>query len=92
MNKSTLVKKLQRLEGHAKRIPDKLQISRAGEVLYQASQDAWSDNEVVVEADGNGGAILLIVEGNYPIDYMIHSDHHFSSESAACDAADALVE
>jgi hypothetical protein len=47
--------------------------------------------DIVVEADGLGGARLLIVQGNYPTDYLIHREQKFGLEDAACDAADAMV-
>lgn len=52
----------------------------------------WSENDVVVEADGIGGGKLLIVEGNYPIDYSIKSEEVFPSEDAACEAAERMLE
>jgi hypothetical protein len=44
-----------------------------------------------VEAGGQGDARLLIVEGNYPIDYLIKSERLFASEDEACEAADELT-
>jgi len=38
-----------------------------GEVIWQADQDV--DRKLVVEADGLGGARVVVVEGNYPVDY-----------------------
>jgi hypothetical protein len=67
-------------------------MSRRGEVLFEACYSVWPDEELIVEADGKGGATLLIVEGNYPIDYLIKQYECFSSEDAACDAADAMVD
>ena len=52
----------------------------------------WSDCDIVVEADGLGGATLLIVEGNYPLDYLVHKEQSFSSEEDACNAADDMAE
>jgi hypothetical protein len=70
----------------------KLKASPVGTLLYRAPRDAWSDNEIVVEADGSGGASLLIVEGNYPLDYLVHKEQAFSSEEDACDAADDMAD
>ena len=67
-------------------------MSRQGEVLFEACYSAWPDEELIVEANGKGGATLLVVEGNYPIDYLIKQYECFSSEDAACDAADVMVE
>jgi hypothetical protein len=44
-----------------------------------------------VEAVGQGDARLLIVEGNYPIDYLIKSERIFPSEDEACQAANELT-
>jgi len=44
-----------------------------------------------VEAVGQGDARLRIVEGNYPIDYLIKSERIFPSENEACAAADELT-
>src|SRR5438552_1080937 len=52
------LKKLRELEKQAQQIRRDLKISKQGEVLYQAAQSNWSDNEIVVEADGFGGATL----------------------------------
>lgn len=85
------LKKLHRLKKRAERIRRNQGFSKMGEVLYRAHESQWSDNEIIVEADGLGGATLLLIEGNYPLDYLIHSEKCFASESEACDAADDLV-
>ncbi len=51
----------------------------------------WSSKDVVVEADGTGGAKLLIVEGNYPSDYITHKEQSFKTEDDACEAAERLI-
>ncbi len=52
----------------------------------------WSENDVVVEARGDGTARLLIVDGNhYPVDYVIEFEQVFATEEMACEAADKLV-
>ena len=67
-------------------------MSYRGEILFRACYSVWPDQELVVEADGKGAATLMIVEGNYPIDYLIKQQHSFGSENAACDAADEMLE
>ncbi len=47
---------------------------------------------VVVEADGLGRAMTRVVEGDYPLDYLVISERVFESEIEAQDAADAIVE
>ena len=51
----------------------------------------WYEIDVVVEADGDGGAKLPLVEGNYPADYLAHQEECFQTEEAACEAADRLI-
>ncbi len=66
-------------------------MAEPGDILFQGSFSVWPDEDLVVEADGTGGAILMIIEGNYPIDYLVKQHHTFSSEEAACDAADKMI-
>jgi hypothetical protein len=68
-----------------------LGFAAAHEVIFQCSYDLTSSKEVVVEADGVGGAKLLIVDGNYPIDYSILKERCFSSEDAACEEAERFL-
>jgi hypothetical protein len=79
MNRIQQLRKLAKLERQSQTIRNNLKISRPNEVLYQAPQSTWSDNDIVVEAGGQGDARLLIVEGNYPIDYLIKSERLFAS-------------
>lgn len=85
------LKRLDQLDREADSIRKRLGISRAGEILYQAPQGNWSDNDVIVEAAGDGTARLLIVEGNYPIDYLIKKERLFATEDEACESADQIV-
>jgi hypothetical protein len=59
----------------------KVQTIRKEDVLKMAA--GFDDPE-----DGIGGAKLLVVTGNYPIDYSIKSERNFKSEDAACEAAE----
>ena len=90
MSRNSQINRLRELAQKAERIRTAVGISKAGEVLFKAPESLWSENDVVVEADGFGGAKLLIVEGNYPIDYLIKSEQKFSSEEKACEAAERL--
>ncbi len=91
MNKIQQLRKLAKLEWKSCEIRAALKISPPNEVLYRAPQSTWSDNDIVVEAVAQGDARLLIVEGNYPIDYLIKSERVFPSEDEACEAADELT-
>ena len=61
------------------------------EMIFQAPRSMYSATDVVVEADGIGGAKLLIVEGNYPADYTTHKEQIFETEDEACEAAEQLI-
>jgi hypothetical protein len=91
MKKLRQLHKLAELERQSQAIRNDLKISLRNEVLYKAPQSTWSDNDIVVEAGGQGGARLLIVEGNYPIDYLIKSERLFASEDEACEVATELT-
>lgn len=84
--------RLRRLDQQSQRLRKSLGLSKPGEIIFRAPQNMWSENDVVVEADGIGGGKLLIVEGNYPIDYSIKSEEVFPSEDAACEAAERMLE
>src|SRR2546426_12000504 len=92
MKPKTEIQRLRHLERQCQAIRERLGVSRPGEIIFEAPQSRWSDNDIVVEADGVGGAKLLIVEGNYPIDYSIKSERKFESEDLACEAAERLAE
>lgn len=79
------------LEKEVHALRKELGVSPRGEILVQASRSVWPEREVVVEADGRGGAMLMIVEGNYPVDYLTHRQQQFSTEEEACEAAEQLA-
>jgi hypothetical protein len=55
----------------------------AKETIYIADLDLIRDRRVIVEGDGSGGAYTMIIEGNYPIDFVVHTEIHFDTEEAA---------
>ena len=83
--------KLRRLQRDADAIRQELGISSCGEITYQAELDVTSDDTVLVEADGFGGAMTRIVEGNYPVDYSTKFEKFFQSESEAEAAAEEIA-
>jgi hypothetical protein len=89
--KTTLSNQLYQLENEIAVLRQQLGVSARGEMLFQASRTMWSATDVVVEADGSGGAKLLIVEGNYPADYTTHKEQRFQTEDDACEAAERLI-
>jgi hypothetical protein len=92
MKTKSQLEQLRKLEVKSERLRRSLGVSNRGEVIFQAPNSMWFDNDIVVEADGAGGAKLLVVEGNYPIDYLTKSERAFASEDAACEAAERLLE
>jgi hypothetical protein len=90
MNKSKL-ERLRNLEKAVGALRDELAISPLGEILFEASQSVWPERDVVVEADGRGGATLMVVQGNYPVDYLTLRQQQFVTEDDACEAAEQLV-
>ena len=89
--KTTKLNRLHELENEIAVLRQQVGVSARGEMLYQAARSMWSATDVVVEADGSGGAKLLIVEGNYPADYLTHKEQLFHTEGEACEAADRLI-
>jgi len=54
--------------------------------IYLLDVDAIRDRRLVLEADGFGGAYAMLIEGNYPVDYVAHMEKHFQSEKEAINA------
>jgi hypothetical protein len=92
MKTNSKIEKLRKLEKKCEQLRKHIGVSARGEVLYHAPQSMWSENDVAVEADGEGGAKLLIVCGNYPSDYSIKTERRYPTEDNACNAADEIVE
>jgi len=78
------------LESQLDELRHRLRISRRGEVLLRVDLSYGDDEVVLVEADGFGGGVLRIVEGNYPVDYLIRDEHEFATEEEAIEAASDL--
>jgi len=69
----------------------RFKIRDRGEVLFRENL-SYSEHEVaLVEADGFGGGVLRVVEGNYPVDYFTREESAFSTEAEAEIAAVALA-
>lgn len=69
MHTGQKLNKLARLQRDADTIRQELGISAPGEIIYQAELNLTSDDMLLVEADGFGGATTRVVAGNYPVDY-----------------------
>ena len=89
--KQTQLRQLHKLENQIAVLRQQLGVSSRGEMIFQAPRTIWSATDVVVEADGDGGAKLLVVEGNYPADYVTHKEQFFKTEDEACEAAERLI-
>ena len=82
--------KLRKLQAQIDALRNNLGVSERGEVIYLAPRDA-DDEFVIVEADGFGGAITKVVQGNYPLDFYTSHEKLFSTESTAMGAAESVV-
>jgi len=91
MNNTEKLAELRSLQARANTIRRELECSPPGEITYLAPLDVTSDDTVVVEADGFGGATTSVVEGNYPVDYIIKFQKFFPAESEAESAAEELA-
>lgn len=79
-----------RLQEHLDRLRRRLNVDARGVVLYRADVSYGDDEVAIVEADGLGGAVLRVVEGNYPVDYNTREERRFLTEAEAMRAAEAL--
>ena len=91
MNDEESLARLKQLESEASMIRQRLGISKPNAVIFRASANPLDDEDVVVEADGFGGATLSIVEGNYPIDFLSLHETRFATERGAIQAAEGLI-
>ena len=76
---------LKLLDEEAQQLRTELKISKSEEVIFQGDTP---EGLVVVEADGYGGATVMEVEGNYPIDFIRKRDQVCATE----EEAEALAE
>lgn len=82
---------LRSLQRQIDKMRQDLDVTAPGRAVYMAHIDRASDRAVVVEADGFGGATLIIVDGDYPLDYLAETQKAFASELRAIEAADEIV-
>lgn len=91
MNTDEKLAELRRLQRRVDTLREELRISPPGHVTFLASLDEVEDDVVIVEADGFAGATTMIVEGNYPVDYLTRFEKFFPSEREAEAAAEDVV-
>ena len=92
MNDEESLIRLKRFHAEAERIRQRLHISSPNSIVFRAPLNPLDDEEVVVEADGLGGARLSIIEGNYPIDFLSLRETKFATERAAIRQAERLID
>lgn len=81
---------LRQLQGQLDTVRLHLKVSAPGVVLYRADVSYGDDEVIWVESDGFGGAVLRVVEGNYPTDFFTREEQKFSTEFEAVRAAEAF--
>ena len=91
MNTCAKLVELTALQKRADSLRKELGISGPGEVIFLAPCDGLSDDVVIVEADGLGGATTSVVLGNYPVDYNVRFERHFPNERDATAAAEDVA-
>jgi len=75
------IDQLKSLEHAVKKLRNELGYSEPGEVLWKAEN--W-DTIVIVEADGYGGATVMEVDGNWPIDFLTKREKKCETQEEAC--------
>jgi hypothetical protein len=90
MNRIEKLAELRELQSRADAIRREIGISSPGTVIFFARRGPCTDDEIVVEADGFGGATTSIVEGNYPVDSVTKFEKTFQGEKEALAAAEEL--
>jgi len=91
MNISEKLAELLILQEKTDAIREELKLAPPGKVLFLAPLDVTTEDTVVVEADGFGGATTMVIEGNYPVDYVIKFERLFPREREAENAAEQLA-
>lgn len=94
MNKIPLSKtdrgSVARLQEELDGLRQRLGISNRGQILHRLDASYCDEEIILVEADGFGGAVLRVVEGNYPMDFYTRVEQTFSTEAEALRAAESF--
>ena len=88
MNEKQIRERLRKLYEECKELREVLEIGYPGEDLFHSGMN---DGALAVIADGLGGATIMIVEGNYPVDFVTKRQRSFETEDAALEAASRLM-
>lgn len=94
MNKIPLNKtdhsSIARLQEQLDGLRQRLGISDRGQILHRFDASYCDEEIILVEADGFGGAVLRVVEGNYPMDFFTREERAFATEAEAVHTAETL--
>ena len=90
--KNNKLARLRRLQAAADRLRKELGFSAQREIIYRRALSICDEDEVFVVSDGLGSATVLVIDGNFPIDFTVRHEQEFDSEKAATQAADAIEE
>ncbi len=82
---------LRNLQSKADAIRRELGISPPGTVTFLTPGAAGSEDALIVQADGFGGATMSLIEGNYPLDYVTKFEKAFPTEEDAESAAESAA-
>lgn len=69
-----------------------LHIAAKDECLWRRSLNSCDDDEIIVVADGLGGAMVSQVDGNWPVDCMCANCRVFVDEHDACEFAESITD
>lgn len=81
-----------RLQGQLDELRKRLGVSDRGQILHRFDASHCDEEIILVEADGFGGAVLRVVEGNYPMDFYTREEKVFATEAEALRAAESFCE
>ena len=94
MNKNSLsVAQLDAISDLQQRLDDlrkQIGVADRGSILFRAEISFGDDECIIVEADGFGGAVLRIVDGVYPTDFVTRQELEYATEWDAVIAAKAF--
>lgn len=87
--KQKTIEQIKQLDEQIEKLRETLNLADKKEVLYQ--DQTWN-KVVIVEADGYGGADLLIGDGFYPLRFSVKESTHYDDEAAAIEAAKLQID
>jgi hypothetical protein len=96
MNKTPLNKidreLISQAQGQLDESRKRLGVSDRGQIQHRFDASHCDEEIILVEADGYGGAVLRVVEGNYPMDFYARKEQAFPTEAEALRAAESFCE